>query len=66
MDEIEILKTRKFDSETQFKEFEKKLNNLIYQKKMIYLDSEIFRDIRFIKYEDLENNIYCLSEPDLS
>lgn len=65
MIEIDNLKTRRFDSEIQFKEFEKKLDNLIYIKKLNYLESETFRDIKFRKYKDFENNIYCLSEPDL-
>lgn len=65
MNRIEILKTQKFDSEIQFKEFEKKFDNLILSKKLALLDSETFRDISFKKYKDSENNIYCLSEPDL-
>ncbi|MPT31150.1 MAG: hypothetical protein E2600_05695 [Chryseobacterium sp.] len=65
MDEIEVLTTKRFESEIQFKEFEKKLDTLIYSEKLKYLDSENFRDIKFRKYIDSENRIYCLSEPDL-
>lgn len=65
MDEIEILITKRFDSENQFREFEKKLDNLIYSKKLIYVDKETFRDISFTKYKDSKNIIYCLSQPDL-
>jgi len=65
MDEIEILITKRFDSENQFREFEKKLDDLIYSKKLIYLDKETLRDISFIKYKDSKNSIYCLSQPDL-
>jgi len=65
VNEIEVLTTKKFESEIQFKEFEKKLDTLIYSEKLKYLDSENFRDIKFKKYKDSENKIYCLSEPDL-
>ena len=65
MNEIEILKTKRFNSKVQFKEFEEKLNALVSSNKLALVDSEIFREIYFKKYKDIENNIYCLSVPDL-
>lgn len=65
MKEFDYLKTNKFDSEIQFKEFEKKLDDLVFLNKLTLLNSEVFDDISFKKYKDLGNNIYCLSEPDL-
>lgn len=65
MDEIEILKTKRFDSENQFKEFENKLEGLIYSEKLMTIDSEVISNVRFIIYIYAEKNIYCLSEPDL-
>lgn len=65
MNEIEILKTKRFDSEIQFKEFNEKLDKLVLSGKLKYIESENFRDINFRKYKDSENFEYCLSEPDL-
>lgn len=65
MHEIDILKTKRFDSEVQFKEFEEKINALVLSNKLTFIDTENFRNINFQRYKDIENNIYCLSEPDL-
>ena len=65
MHEIDILKTKRFDSEVQFKEFEEKINALVLSNKLTFVDLENFRNINFQRYKDIENNIYCLSEPDL-
>ena len=45
MNEIEMLKTKRFNSEVQFKEFEEKIKALVLSNKLTFVDLENFRNI---------------------
>jgi hypothetical protein len=62
------LETEKFISQKEFEIFEKKLNQLIADQKLIKIGDDTFMNFDFYIYQycNGDNKIYCLSIPDNS